>query len=167
MRQASRCARFSSPPRAPCRDAVKRRYLERESWRTSTIAAIGLLLALIPIATLGYEGVEGAGRITALPRSIANALRFRKLSGRSLDDLAREGLAMKKNQGLTWAQVAMAGNAPMLTKAALVDGRLDTGVLPTGQVVGLVEELPTVSDIISSIMEEAEATLTRLEGKSE
>ena len=36
---------------------------ERESWRTSTIAAIGLLLALIPIATLGYEGVEGAGRI--------------------------------------------------------------------------------------------------------
>jgi len=58
----------------------------------------------------------------------------------------------------------MAGNAPMLTKAALVDGRLDAGVLPTGQVVGLVDELPTVADIISSIMEEAEATLTRLEG---
>jgi NADH-quinone oxidoreductase subunit N len=36
---------------------------ERESWRTSTIAAIGLLLALIPIATLGYQGIEGAGRV--------------------------------------------------------------------------------------------------------
>jgi NADH-quinone oxidoreductase subunit N len=36
---------------------------ERESWRTSSIAAIGLLLALIPIATLGYEGVEGVGRV--------------------------------------------------------------------------------------------------------
>ena len=52
----------------------------------------------------------------------------------------------------------------MLTKAALVDGRLDTGVLPTGQVVGLVDELPTVAEIIASIMEEAEATLARLEG---
>jgi NAD(P)H-dependent flavin oxidoreductase YrpB (nitropropane dioxygenase family) len=37
-------------------------------------------------------------------------------------------------------------------------------VLPTGQVVGLVDELPTVADIISTIMGEAEATLARLEG---
>jgi NAD(P)H-dependent flavin oxidoreductase YrpB (nitropropane dioxygenase family) len=118
------------------------------------------------IRTELVDHLEGAGRITALPRSMVNALKFRKLSGRSLDDLAREGLAMKKNQGLTWAQVAMAGNAPMLTKAALVDGRLDTGVLPTGQVVGLVDELPTVAEIIGSIMEEAEATLSRLEGNA-
>ena len=69
---------------------------------------------------------------------------------------------MKKNQGLTWAQVAMAGNAPMLTKAALVDGRLDAGVLPTGQVVGVVDELPTVADIIDRMMTEAEETLKRL-----
>jgi NAD(P)H-dependent flavin oxidoreductase YrpB (nitropropane dioxygenase family) len=116
------------------------------------------------IRTELIDHLEGSGRLTALPRSLANAMRFRKLSGRSLDDLAREGLAMKKNQELTWAQVAMAGNAPMLTKAALVDGRLDTGVLPTGQVVGLVDELPTVAEIIGSIMKEAEATLARLEG---
>jgi NADH-quinone oxidoreductase subunit N len=31
---------------------------ERESWRTSTIAALGLLVALIPIATFAYEGNE-------------------------------------------------------------------------------------------------------------
>jgi NAD(P)H-dependent flavin oxidoreductase YrpB (nitropropane dioxygenase family) len=98
---------------------------------------------------------------------MANALRFRRLSGRSLDDLAREGVAMHKNQGLTWAQVAMAANAPMLTKAALVDGRLDAGVLPTGQVVGLVEALPTVAEIVRAIVEEAEATLARLEGRPE
>jgi len=147
-------------------DAVKRRYLEASVTDTVVTTSVDGYPQRV-IRTELVDHLEGAGRITALPRSIANALRFRKLSGRSLDDLAREGLAMKKNQGLTWAQVAMAGNAPMLTKAALVDGRLDTGVLPTGQVVGLVEELPTVSDIISSVMEEAEATLTRLEGKAE
>ena len=98
------------------------------------------------IRTELVDHLEGAGRVTALPRSMANALRFRKLSGRSLGDLAQEGLAMQKNQDLTWAQVAMAANAPMLTKAALVDGHLDVGVLPTGQVVGVIDELPTVAD---------------------
>ena len=33
----------------------------------------------------------------------------------------------------------------MMTKAALVDGRTDVGVLPTGQVVGTIDELPTVA----------------------
>jgi NAD(P)H-dependent flavin oxidoreductase YrpB (nitropropane dioxygenase family) len=146
-------------------DAVKRRYLEASVTDTVVTTSVDGYPQRV-IRTELVDHLEGAGRITALPRSIANALRFRKLSGRSLDDLAREGLAMKKNQGLTWAQVAMAGNAPMLTKAALVDGRLDTGVLPTGQVVGLVDELPTVADIIRSIMEEAEATLSRLEGNA-
>ena len=36
----------------------------------------------------------------------------------------------------------MAANAPMLTKAALVDGDPDVGVLPTGQVTGVIDELP-------------------------
>ena len=31
---------------------------EREAWRTSTIAALGLLAALIPIATLVYQGTD-------------------------------------------------------------------------------------------------------------
>ena len=37
---------------------------------------------------------------------------------------------MKKGNELTWSQVVMAANAPMMTKAALVDGRTDVGVLP-------------------------------------
>ncbi len=53
---------------------------------------------------------------------------------------------MRKSQDLTWAQLAMAANAPMLIKAALVDGRDEVGVLPTGQVTGVVDELPTVAD---------------------
>ena len=49
---------------------------------------------------------------------------------------------MKQGNELTWAQVVMAANAPVMTKAALVDGRTDVGVLPTGQVVGVIESLP-------------------------
>jgi len=58
----------------------------------------------------------------------------------------------------------MAANAPMMTKAALVDGRTDVGVLPTGQVVGTIDELPTVAELISRIVTEANSTLARLCG---
>jgi len=60
--------------------------------------------------------------------------------------------------------VVMAANAPMMTKAALVDGRIDVGVLPTGQVVGEIDELPTVAELIGRIVDEADAVLARLSG---
>ena len=78
--------------------------------------------------------------------------------------IVQEGLAMKKSQELSWRQVVMAANAPMMTKAALVEGRTDVGVLPTGQVVGVIEELPSVAEVIGAIVTEANATLGRLVG---
>lgn len=69
---------------------------------------------------------------------------------------------MRKSQDLTLSQLAMAANAPMLTKAAMVDGRPEVGILPTGQGVGVIDELPTVEELIGRIIAEAEATLERL-----
>ena len=66
---------------------------------------------------------------------------------------------MKAGNELTWAQVVMAANAPVMTKAALVDGRTDVGVLPTGQVVGVLDALPPVAEIVAGIMAEADALL--------
>ena len=71
---------------------------------------------------------------------------------------------MRRNQGLTWSQVALAANAPMLIKATMVDGRPEVGILPTGQVTGVLDELPTVAELLARIRDEAEATLERLEG---
>jgi NAD(P)H-dependent flavin oxidoreductase YrpB (nitropropane dioxygenase family) len=118
------------------------------------------------IRTDVIEHLAGSGRITALPRALKNALEFRKLTGTSVGDLAREGLAMRKSQDLTLAQLAMAANAPMLTRAAMVEGRLDAGILPTGQNVGVIDELPTVAELIARIMEQADATLRRLDGST-
>jgi NAD(P)H-dependent flavin oxidoreductase YrpB (nitropropane dioxygenase family) len=114
------------------------------------------------IRTDTVDHLERAGRLTALPRALKNALAFRKLTGASLRDLLREGRAMRKSQDLKWSQLVMAANAPMLTKAAMVDGRPEVGILPTGQGVGVIAELPTVGELIGRIMEEAEETLTRL-----
>jgi NAD(P)H-dependent flavin oxidoreductase YrpB (nitropropane dioxygenase family) len=60
----------------------------------------------------------------------------------------------------------MAANAPMMTKASMVDGREEVGILPTGQVVGVIDQLPTVRELLESIMREAADTLARLAGEA-
>jgi NAD(P)H-dependent flavin oxidoreductase YrpB (nitropropane dioxygenase family) len=108
------------------------------------------------------DHLEGAGRLAALPRALRNALAFRRQTRTSVRALLAEGRAMKEGNELSWAQVVMAANAPMMTKAALVEGRTDVGVLPTGQVVGVIEELPSVAEVVGAIVTEANATLARL-----
>jgi NAD(P)H-dependent flavin oxidoreductase YrpB (nitropropane dioxygenase family) len=56
----------------------------------------------------------------------------------------------------------MAANAPMLTKASLVDGKVESGVLPSGQVVGVLDDLPSCKEIIDRIVTEADAVLDNL-----
>jgi hypothetical protein len=90
------------------------------------------------------------------------ALRFRKETGTSLRDLVREGRSMRRNQDLTLSQLALAANAPMLIKATMVDGKPEVGILPTGQVTGVIDELPTVAELLARIETDAVAALKRL-----
>ena len=69
---------------------------------------------------------------------------------------------MHEGGDLTWAQVAMAANAPMMTRASVLEGDLDSGILPTGQVVGSIDDLPTVQELLDGIVAEADAALRRL-----
>ncbi len=107
------------------------------------------------------DSLESAG-ITRLARAALNAWRFRRLTGTNVAALLREGLAMKRSQGLTWSQTAMAANAPMLTRATMVLGDIEAGILPTGQCVGVVDDLPTCAELIDRIVSEAVAALDRL-----
>jgi NAD(P)H-dependent flavin oxidoreductase YrpB (nitropropane dioxygenase family) len=108
------------------------------------------------------EKLEAGGPVTSLPRAVRNALAFKRLSGTSWRAIAQEGLAMKRSQELSWSQVVMAANTPMLLKAAMVDGRPDLGVMSSGQVVGVIDDLPTVNELVQRIVDEAEQTLKRL-----
>lgn len=117
------------------------------------------------IRTEMVEELETA-RFSRFPKAAMNALRFRKLTGTPLPALLKEGLTMKKNQDLTWSQLALAANAPMLTKATMVDGNVDVGIMPTGVGLGVIESAPTVAEIIESIVTEASEVLDRLGGET-
>ncbi len=142
-------------------ESVKARYLAASVTDTVVTTALDGAPQRV-IRTEMVDGLEKASPVTKLPKALRNALDFRKVTGTSMRELVEEGLAMRKNQGLSWSQLAMAANAPMWVKAALVDGRPDVGVLPTGQNVGVIDALPTVAELLDQIMVEADATLTRL-----
>jgi NAD(P)H-dependent flavin oxidoreductase YrpB (nitropropane dioxygenase family) len=76
--------------------------------------------------------------------------------------MVHEGMAMRRSHELSLSQVVMAANTPMLLKAAMVDGRPDLGVMSSGQVVGLIDDLPSVGELVTRIIDEATEVLSRL-----
>ncbi len=142
-------------------EQVKQIYLDTKPNGTVVTTAVDGYPQRV-IRTKLIDRLERAGALLRFPRAAMNALSLMKVTGTSLTALIREGLAMRKNQELTWSQLAMAANAPMLTKASMVDGRVEAGILPTGQVTGVIDEIPSVADLIQRIVSEAEETLARL-----
>ena len=149
---------LTSDSRVP--DAVKAEYLKRTVTDTVVTREVDgqphrvLRTALIDRLEKHVPG-------TSFARALANALRVQKDSGISYTDMAKEGLAMKKYEELSWSQVIMAANSAVLTKRALVDGRTDIGVFPTGQVVGMIDDLPSCQELIDRIIADADAVLSK------
>ena len=102
------------------------------------------------------------GKFLALPRAGINALKFRKMTGAKLSDMMREGMEMKKSMDLSYSQMVMAANTPMLLKTSLVDGKTESGVMASGQVVGIIDDLPSCAELIDRIITEANAVLADL-----
>ncbi len=143
-------------------DAVKRAYLERGLDGTVVTTRVDGLPHRV-LRTDLVERLERSGRVGGLLRAVANAARFRSRTGLSWPAMIREGLAMRHGRDLTWSQVVMAANTPMLLRSGLVDGRTDAGVLASGQVVGLLDDLPTCEELITGIVADATAIIRGLD----
>ncbi|WP_214413042.1 NAD(P)H-dependent flavin oxidoreductase [Sphaerisporangium fuscum] len=153
--------RFLLTSDSPVADEVKKLYLTASGTLVTTrVDGVPHRVLRTPFV----ESLERSGRLTGLIRAVANGARFRKISGMSWRRMIAEGLRMRHGRDLTWAQVLQAANTPMLLKAAMVDGRADLGVMASGQVVDVIDDLPTCEQLITRIMAEAWAALDRLPG---
>lgn len=141
-------------------DHVKQIYFDTQVNATVVTTAIDGAPQRV-IRTEMIDKMEKA-RLSAFPKAALNALKFRKLTGTPMRDLLKEGLAMKKNQDLTWAQLALAANAPMLTKATMVDGHPEVGIMPTGMGLGMIDRAQPVAEIIDTMLRDAQRCMDRL-----
>ncbi len=140
-------------------DAVKQTYLgTSETVVTRQVDGMPHRVLRTPLV----NGLEQSGRVSGLIRAVRNAAKFRRVSGMSWPGMIRDGLAMRHGKELTWSQVLMAANTPMLLKAAMVDGRPDLGVMASGQVVALIDDLPSCEELIDGIVTQAAGVLRGL-----
>lgn len=147
-------------------DSVKQEYLRRQLGET----VVSTKVDGMPHRVLNTELVqklENSGRVRGLTAAVGNAARFKSMTGMKWSTLVRDGLTMRKAKDLTWSQVIMAANTPMLLRAGLVEGNTEAGVLAAGQVSGILEDLPTCQELIDRIVADAVARIGTLAGLSQ
>lgn len=155
--------RFLLTRESPVPDHVKRRYLDAGLGDTIVTSRVDGLPHRM-LRTPFVESVEKRGLVTQLMWAARNASHFRRLSGDSWAALLREGLALRRRHSYDLMQVLTAANAPMLCRAAMVEGRDDIGILSSGQVAGVISDLPTCQELVDRVVSEALQVLERVGG---
>jgi NAD(P)H-dependent flavin oxidoreductase YrpB (nitropropane dioxygenase family) len=135
-------------------DAVKQRYLRAALDGTVVSTRVDGIPHRV-LRTGLVDKLESGSRARGFTAAVLNAAKFKKMSQMSWASMVRDGLAMRHGKDLTWSQVVMAANTPMLLKAGLVDGNTDAGVLASGQVAGIIDDLPSCAELIDGIVSEA------------
>jgi NAD(P)H-dependent flavin oxidoreductase YrpB (nitropropane dioxygenase family) len=141
--------------------AVKSRYTQAGSGD----AVVSTAFDGRPMRVLRNEALAQVTQTSWWRRMVAapsNALAVKRMTGQSWAQTVAEGLAMRRREGMSFTQVARAADAPMMIKAALVDGDPIGGVLPSGQVVGSIGDEPSVAELVERIMAEAAQAGARL-----
>lgn len=140
--------------------AVKELYLQHDLNGTVVTAKVDGMPHRMLRTDLVSE-LEETSAVKRLGPTMKRTLEFKRTSGMSWTALAKDGRSMKKTQGRTLAQMTLAANTPVMLKAGLVDGDTSAGVLASGQVVGVIDDLPTCEELIDRIVLGAVAELTR------
>ena len=107
------------------------------------------------------ERLESGGLFHRLWVALSSAWQWKAHTGMTVGHMIRTFFAALKD-GDGAIQTMMAANAPVLIQRAMVEGKPDEGVLPSGQVAALIGELPSVAEVISEIVEVAEQRLAKL-----
>jgi NAD(P)H-dependent flavin oxidoreductase YrpB (nitropropane dioxygenase family) len=150
---------MTSDSRVP--DSVKQLYLKADVNSTVVSTKVDGHPHRV-LRTPFIDQLERTPTLLALPRALANALRFQRLSGTPWLDLLRTALAIRREEGLSWPQVLQSANTPMLLRRTMIEGNTDAGVAASGVVSGILSDLPSCKELIDRILREAEETLNRL-----
>src|SRR6201985_1540268 len=144
-------------------DAVKRRYLEAALDGTVVTTRVDGMPHRV-LRTALVERLESGSRARGFSAAVRNAQKFKKMSRMTWRSMISDGLEMRHGKELTWSQVVMAANTPMLLKAGLVDGNTEAGVLASGQVDGILDDLPSCAELVLAIVADAVAHLQKASG---
>ncbi len=152
--------RFMMSAESPTPAATKAAYVAAQVTNIPVSTKLdGLPQRMVMNATL--ERLETASRLALLKEAVINAFRYKSQTGMTSVQLVMTAFRMMAQDDVTIAQTLMSANAPMIIQRAMVHGDPVAGVLPSGQVAGLIDDLLPCEAIIQDIMKGAYAGLAR------
>jgi len=158
--------RFLLTQESPIPEVAKDRYLKASTDQiVLTTKVDGMPQRMVRTKLL--DRIEASGRIGMWLRAAESGMKMKRQTGASFAELYRAAKGMTSHGGLSLAQAMMAASAPMLIQRAVVDGKVDEGVMATGLVGGRIGDLPTCKELVDSIVAEARARIAALTSEGE
>lgn len=142
-------------------DAVKQEYLTRGLDGTVVTDKVDGMPHRM-LRTSLVDDLQQASALRRLGPTVRRTWRFKQTSGLSWRQLVADGRSLKHGSDRSWSQMVLAANTPMMLKAGLVEGRTDAGVLAAGQVVGVIDDLPSCEELVDRVVTEAARRLRAL-----
>lgn len=105
--------------------------------------------------------LERGGLLRRLWVALSSAWQWKSHTGMTGAHMLKTAITALR-EGDSAIQTMMSANAPVIIQRAMVEGRPDEGVLPSGQVAAVIDQLAPVSELIAGIAEDAQACLKRL-----
>ncbi|MEM9014774.1 MAG: nitronate monooxygenase [Pseudomonadota bacterium] len=150
--------RFMMTADSPTPGATKNAYLSSDVGRIPVSTKLdGLPQRMIMNDTLAR--LERSNGLEMLLRALMNGWKYKEMSDASMVDMVKTAWTASRSSDLTFSQTMMAANAPVIIKKSMIDGKPEEGVLPSGQVAGLIDDLPTCAELIAEMVAQAEERL--------
>lgn len=154
--------RFMMTSDSPTPETTKAEYINADVLKIPVSTKLdGLPQRMILNKTLSE--LESASKLGLLIKAIHNSLKYKSQTGMSLSQALSTAWQMTSKTELTLGQTMMASNAPVIIQKAMVEGRPEDGVLPSGQIAGLIDDLPGCKELVESIVQGAQSSLQRMQ----
>lgn len=146
--------RFMLTSDSPTPDKTKQKYLNSVVTQIPVSTRLdGLPQRMVMNETLAK--LERAFPPSRLLQAMFNAFKYRKQTGMSWLQSLTTAISMARKTDMSLAQTFMAPNAPVIIQKAMVEGKPDEGVLPSGQIAGLIDDLPSCEQLMQELMMDA------------
>jgi len=156
--------RFAVTKESPLPESIKRRYLEAGENDTMVTPAItGTRLRVI--ANKFTQMLDQGDRKLSWREKVSGAMETRRMLGVSWWRFLAGGWSMRKQYEASVAELGHLAAGGMRIKKAMIDGDADLGVMPSGQVCGRIDDIPSVRELVDRIVAEAEQTLKSLNAR--
>ena len=153
--------RFMMTSDSPMPDTSKAVYLKSEVTKIPVSTKLdGLPQRMIMNDTLAK--LENSSKLGMLIMAIRNGMKFKSQTGMGVGDMLKTSWKMASKTDMTLGQTMMAANAPIMLQKTVVEGKPNEGVLPSGQVAGLIDDVPSCAELVNSIVKSAESNINRL-----